>query len=142
MYSLRECPCRGVGQGQQESCVLCGEPITADGGDRGHRCHSAGDEQRGGPSQLPGFQGVSAAQWLLGGAGFGCAFGVSGWERSGAGYEKLRVFKEEVLEHLPEGIERVYLRTDTAGYQQDLLKHCAEGKDERFGVIGFTVAVM
>ena len=26
--------------------------------------------------------------------------------------------------------------------EQDLLKHCAEGKDERFGVIGFTVAVM
>jgi hypothetical protein len=57
-----------------------------------------------------------------------------------AGYEKLRVFKE-VLEHLPEGIERVYLRTDTAGYQQDLLKHCAEGKDERFGVIEFVIGV-
>lgn len=57
-----------------------------------------------------------------------------------AGYEKLRVFKE-ALGHLPEGIERVYLRADTAGYQQDLLKYCAEGKDERFGVIEFAVGV-
>jgi hypothetical protein len=57
-----------------------------------------------------------------------------------AGYEKLRVLKE-VLEHLPDGIERVYLRTDTAGYQQDLLKYCARGKDERFGVLEFAIGV-
>jgi hypothetical protein len=57
-----------------------------------------------------------------------------------AGYEKLRVF-QEALGCLPEGVEEVYLRTDTAGYQHDLLKYCAEGKDERFGVIGFGVGV-
>ena len=56
------------------------------------------------------------------------------------GYEKLRVVKE-TLEDLPEGIERVHLRTDTAGYQQDLLKYCAERKDERFGVIEFVIGV-
>ena len=32
------------------------------------------------------------------------------------------------------------LRSDTAGYQQELL-HCAEGRDERFGVIEFAVGV-
>jgi hypothetical protein len=31
------------------------------------------------------------------------------------------------------------LRSDTAGYQQDLLRYCAEGKNERFGVIGFAI---
>ena len=57
-----------------------------------------------------------------------------------AGYENLRVF-QEALEHLSEGIEKVYLRADTAGYQHDLLRYCAEGKNERFGVIEFAVGV-
>jgi hypothetical protein len=42
---------------------------------------------------------------------------------------------------LPEGVEEVYLRTDTAGYQHDLLKYCAQGKDERFGLIEFAIGV-
>ena len=33
------------------------------------------------------------------------------------------------------------LRSDTAGYQQELLRYCAEGRDRRFGVIGFAVGV-
>ena len=33
------------------------------------------------------------------------------------------------------------LRSDTAGYQRELLKYCAEGRDERFGVIEFAVGV-
>ena len=33
------------------------------------------------------------------------------------------------------------LRSDTAGYQQALLRYCAEGRDERFGVIEFAVGV-
>jgi len=57
-----------------------------------------------------------------------------------AGYENLRVLKE-ALGSLPEGVEKVYLRSDTAGYQQDLLKYCAEGRSERFGVIEFAVGV-
>lgn len=57
-----------------------------------------------------------------------------------AGYEKLRVFRE-ALEHLPQGVERVYLRADTAGYQRDLLKYCAEAKSERFGLIEFAIGV-
>jgi hypothetical protein len=44
-----------------------------------------------------------------------------------AGYEQLRVFKER-LKQLPEGVREARLRSDTAGYQVDLLKYCAEGK--------------
>ena len=50
-----------------------------------------------------------------------------------AGYEQLRVFKEG-LERLPKGVEEVFLRSDTAGYQPELLRYCAEGKNERFGI--------
>jgi hypothetical protein len=57
-----------------------------------------------------------------------------------AGYEQKRVL-EEVLELLPAGVKRVRLRSDTAGYQQDLLKFCAEGKHPRFGRIEFAVGV-
>jgi len=55
-----------------------------------------------------------------------------------AGYEQLRVFKE-ALELLPVGVESVYLRSDTAGYQHDLLGYCAEGTNSRFGVIKFAI---
>lgn len=55
-----------------------------------------------------------------------------------AGYEQLRVLQRS-LELLPDGVEKVYLRSDTAGYQWDLLKYCAEGRSERFGVIEFGV---
>jgi len=55
-----------------------------------------------------------------------------------AGYEQLRVF-QEALEGLPEGVKRVRMRSDTAGYQHDLLRWCEEGKSERFGRIEFAV---
>lgn len=57
-----------------------------------------------------------------------------------AGYRQLDVFKR-ALKLLPEGIEEACLRSDTAGYEWDLLKYCAEGKNERFGVIPFAVGV-
>ncbi len=57
-----------------------------------------------------------------------------------AGYQQLRVL-QDALTCLPEGVEKVYLRSDTAGYQVDLLKYCAEGLDKRFGVIEFAVGV-
>ena len=57
-----------------------------------------------------------------------------------AGHQQLRVLRES-LEHLPQGVEGVLLRSDTAGYQQELLRYCAEGRDRRFGVIGFAVGV-
>jgi hypothetical protein len=55
-----------------------------------------------------------------------------------AGFEQLRVFKE-ALGCLPEGVQKVRLRSDTAGYQHDLLKYCDGGENERFGRIEFTI---
>ncbi len=56
-----------------------------------------------------------------------------------AGYEQLRVL-QEALAYLPAGVEKVYLRSDTAAYQQALLKYCAEGRNQRFGVIEFAIS--
>jgi len=55
-----------------------------------------------------------------------------------AGYQQLRVL-EEALWCLPDGIEQVRLRSDTAGYQHDLLKYCELGTNERFGRIEFAI---
>ena len=65
-----------------------------------------------------------------------------------AGYEQSRVLKES-LEQLPAGVSKslprtrygVMMRSDSAGYQKELLKYCADGRDERFGVIEFCVGV-
>jgi hypothetical protein len=57
-----------------------------------------------------------------------------------ADYDLLRPFKE-ALKLLPAGVNRVYLRSDTAGYIVKLLQYCAEGKNERYGVIPFAVGV-
>lgn len=58
-----------------------------------------------------------------------------------ANFDLLRSFKE-ALALVPEGVSRACLRSDAAGYQGDLLKYCAEAKNERFGVIGFAVGVV
>lgn len=55
-----------------------------------------------------------------------------------AGYEQLRVCKD-ALDMLPEGVTKVYLRSDTAGYQHDLLKYCEKGENKRFGRIEFAI---
>jgi hypothetical protein len=55
-----------------------------------------------------------------------------------AGHEQLRVFKE-ALDQLPPGVEKVYLRSDTAGYQHDLLKYCEKAENRRFGRIEFAI---
>jgi hypothetical protein len=55
-----------------------------------------------------------------------------------AGFEQLRVF-EEALECLPEEVKGVRLRSDTAGYQHDLLNYCALGSNDRLGVIEFAI---
>jgi len=55
-----------------------------------------------------------------------------------AGYEQLRLLKES-LSVLPEGVEEIYVRSDTAGYQHELLKYCDLGLDERFGRIHFAI---
>lgn len=55
-----------------------------------------------------------------------------------AGYEQLRIVKES-LEMLPEGVQRVRIRSDAAGYQHDLMRYCEMGKNERFGRIEFAI---
>src|SRR5208282_5797918 len=55
-----------------------------------------------------------------------------------AGHEQLRVLKDS-LGHVPDGVKKVYLRSDTAGYQEELLLYCGEGTDPRFGVIEFAI---
>ncbi len=55
-----------------------------------------------------------------------------------AGFDQLRVLRE-ALDYLPEGVEAVRVRSDTAGYQHDLLKYCAMGRNERFGKIEFAI---
>jgi hypothetical protein len=57
-----------------------------------------------------------------------------------AGHEQLRVLKASLEAAATLGVEKVYLRSDTAGYQQDLLLYCGEGRDARFGVIEFAVS--
>jgi hypothetical protein len=57
-----------------------------------------------------------------------------------AGYQQLRVFKD-ALASLPRGVKEACLRTDTAGYEIELLRYCAEGSDPRFGTIPFAVGV-
>jgi hypothetical protein len=55
-----------------------------------------------------------------------------------AGYQQLRLLQES-LDNLPAGVEKVSVRSDTAGYQQELLRYCAEGVNERFGTIEFAI---
>jgi hypothetical protein len=56
-----------------------------------------------------------------------------------AGFEQLRLLKE-AIDVLPASVEKVFLRSDSAGYQQDLLKYCASAENKRFGVIEFAIA--
>ena len=55
-----------------------------------------------------------------------------------AGHEQLRVMKD-CLRYLPAGVKKVSMRSDTAGYQEELLLYCGEGKDPRFGIIEFAI---
>jgi len=54
-----------------------------------------------------------------------------------AGCEQLRVLKE-ALRFLPDGVDTVRLRSDTAGYQHDLLRYCEQGDTGR-GRIEFAI---
>jgi hypothetical protein len=55
-----------------------------------------------------------------------------------ASHDLLRPFLQ-ALEMVPEGVNKVCVRSDSAGYIVDLLKYCAEAKNRRFGVIEFAV---
>ncbi len=56
-----------------------------------------------------------------------------------AGFEQLRVLKD-ALENLPEGVVKVRIRSDSAGYQHDLMRYCEKGTNERFGRIEFVIS--
>ena len=56
-----------------------------------------------------------------------------------AGLGQLRLLKE-AMALLPSDVKHVHLRSDSAGYQEDLIRYCAEGSDLRFGVIPFAIA--
>lgn len=55
-----------------------------------------------------------------------------------AGFEQRRVL-EEALGCLPKGVEKVRMRSDTAGYQHELLKYCDAQDNKGCGRIEFTV---
>ena len=56
-----------------------------------------------------------------------------------AGHEQKRVL-EEALDQVPRTVRKVRMRSDSAGYQHELLKYC-EGKDNKWcGRIEFTVS--
>jgi hypothetical protein len=55
-----------------------------------------------------------------------------------ASYQNLQVL-QRTLEALPKGVQKIYFRSDTAAYQQELLIYCAKGQNERFGVIEFAI---
>jgi hypothetical protein len=57
-----------------------------------------------------------------------------------AHYGNLRQLQEGLMV-VPQGVVKVYYRGDTASYQRHLLQYCAEGKDERFGIIEFAIGV-
>jgi hypothetical protein len=56
-----------------------------------------------------------------------------------AGFGQLRILKE-AMALLPSDVKHVHLRSDSAGYQEDLIRYCAEGSDLRFGAIPFAIA--
>jgi hypothetical protein len=55
-----------------------------------------------------------------------------------AGFEQKRVL-EEALKCLPKGVQKVRMRSDTAGYQHELLRYCDREDNKRCGRIEFTV---
>ena len=56
-----------------------------------------------------------------------------------AGHEVLRILKESIGA-LPDEIEKLGVRMDSAGYQHDVLRYCATGDEGRRDVIEFTVS--
>jgi hypothetical protein len=55
-----------------------------------------------------------------------------------AGFKQREVL-EEALKSVPEGVTKVRMRSDTAGYQHDLLRYCDEEGNKWCGRIEFTV---
>jgi hypothetical protein len=45
----------------------------------------------------------------------------------------------ETLSMVPTGVNEIFFRSDSAGYQHELLRYCEEGKNKRFGKIKFAI---
>lgn len=56
-----------------------------------------------------------------------------------AGYEQTRVV-QEALSHLPKSVKVVRLRSDTAGYEHELLRWCERKDNKRVGRIEFAIS--
>jgi hypothetical protein len=56
-----------------------------------------------------------------------------------AGFEQRRVL-EEALEQVPRSVQRVRMRSDSAGYQHELLKYCDTKENKWCGRIEFSVS--
>jgi hypothetical protein len=56
-----------------------------------------------------------------------------------AGYEQLRVLKE-ALSYLPDGVVKVRIRSDSAGYEHVLMRYCEMKENKRFGRIEFAIS--
>jgi len=56
-----------------------------------------------------------------------------------AGYQGLRVLID-ALDQLPRGVEQVRYRSDSAGYEVELIRYLAEGRHPRFGRIEFAIS--
>jgi hypothetical protein len=100
-------------------------------GDAGHGCHPGESYKR---AALPCYEEFKAYQPL------NCWWAeqqvmLYSEFRDGnvpAGHEQLRVMKDALVA-LPASVTTVFLRSDSAACQKDLLLYCGEGKDERFG---------
>ena len=129
----------GVVAGQPSATGLHPTAPAGGGGNTGHGCHADRDAQaRRAALLLKGFKAYQPLNcwWAEQGAMLYSEF------RDGnvpAGHEQLRVLKAS-LAHLPASVTKVYLRSDTAGYQEELLLYCGEGTDPRFGVIDFAIS--
>jgi hypothetical protein len=55
------------------------------------------------------------------------------------GFEQLSELKR-ILSFLPEGVEKVKLRSGSAGYQAELMKYCGLKDNKRAGVIDFAIS--
>ena len=56
-----------------------------------------------------------------------------------AGADMLRIVKESIAA-LPECVQKIMLRMDSAGYQHDVLRYCATGDEGNREIIEFTVS--
>src|SRR3954453_16334237 len=122
--------------GQPGAARISPDAPAAGGGDPGR--HADRDPQTRSTALLQGVQGLPAADLLVGGTGRRAALGVPrrqcpGWLPAASGAEG--------LPGRGGGHRHNQGLSASAGYQQDLLLYCGEGKDARFGVIEFSADV-